>query len=67
MVMTEYEIRLYSPQSTRPLFFSRAPSQGAAQSMARRWQAANPECRVHVVETDAPRPRSVGGAEISAN
>jgi hypothetical protein len=59
MPVTEYEVRLYPPQSRRPLFFTRADSPLEAQSMARRWQAARPDCRVFVVSTTEPRPLSV--------
>ena len=60
MSQTEYEVRLYEPESRRPLYFTRAVSAGAAQSLARRWQAARPECRVRVVATTAPRPAAIG-------
>ena len=59
MPVTEYEVRLYPPKARRPLFFTRADSPLEAQSMARRWQAARPDCRVFVVSTTEPRPASV--------
>ena len=52
----EYEIRLFEPRGRRPLVFTRVPSAASAASLARRWQAARPECRVRVVETRTPRP-----------
>lgn len=61
--MTEFEVRLYEPQSRRALFFTRVGTSGAAESMARRWQSARPECRIRVIETHAPRPRSLAGAD----
>ena len=61
MPMNEYEVRLYTPASRRPLYFTRASSPCAARSLARRWQAARPECRVRVVRTNAPRPHALHG------
>ena len=66
MSVQEYEIRLYEPRSRRPLYFTRLPSSGSAAAMARRWQAARPECRVRVVPTTAPRPASLM-ADTAAN
>jgi len=63
MQRVEYEVRLYSPLARRPLFFTRADSPTEAEMMARRWRAARPECRVFVVSTTAPRPRSVSERE----
>jgi hypothetical protein len=62
MPTSEYEVRLYEPESRRPLYFTRAVSAAAAQSLARRWQAARPECRVRVVVTSAPRPAALAVA-----
>ncbi len=63
LAMTEFEVRLYEPQSRRALAFTRVPSSGAAESMARRWQAARPECRVRVIETRTPRPRALASVD----
>jgi len=57
--MTEFEIRLYEPRSRRAPVFTRVPSSGAAESMARRWQTARPDCRVRVIGTRSPRPQSL--------
>ena len=59
MAAIEYEVRLYEPQSRRPLYFTRAETPGSANALARRWQTARPECRVLVVATSAPRPATV--------
>lgn len=59
MTMMEYEVRLYEPRARRPLCFTRAPFAEAAQSLARRWQASRPECRVEVVVTHEPRPAAL--------
>ncbi len=66
MPVQEYEIRLYEPRSRRPLYFTRLPSSGSAEAMARRWQTARPECRVRVVPTTEPRPAALA-ADIAAN
>jgi hypothetical protein len=66
MPVEEYEIRLYEPRSRRPLYFTRLPTTGSAEAMARRWQAARPECRVRVVATTAPRPAALT-ADVAAN
>jgi hypothetical protein len=58
-MVTEYEIRLYQPHDRRAMFFTRVPSADSAASLARRWQAARPECRVSVVETSKPRPHAL--------
>jgi len=60
--MTEFEVRLYTPNSRRALYFTRLPSAGAAESLARRWQTARPECRIRVVETRTPRPYAIATA-----
>lgn len=59
MPALEYEIRLYEPRSRRPLYFTRVPTPLSAEAMARRWQAARPECRVRVVPTNQPRPHAL--------
>lgn len=54
--MTEFEVRLYAPEERRALCFARVDTTAQAQSLARRWRAARPECRVEIGVATRPLP-----------
>lgn len=61
--VSEFEVRMYEGESRRPIVFTRVPLEASAASLARRWQAARPECRITVVETRQPRPTALATVE----
>lgn len=49
MNSTVYEVRLYTPSSPWALYLTRPVSDGAARSVARRWQTKHPDGTVTVI------------------